>query len=54
MVPWKEGGVRRVVVLGLSRAGSVMWLGGARGRVRSHCSAELASDSVALLVGLAW
>jgi hypothetical protein len=42
------------VELGWREEGSVMWLGGARGRVRSHCSAELASDSVALLVGLAW
>jgi hypothetical protein len=54
MVPWKVGGGKRVVEVGFRAEGSVMRRGPWRGRERSQISAALASDSVALLVGLAW
>jgi len=53
-VPWKLGGSRRVVLSRFRTAGSVIRRGLARGRLQSQASAELASVSVALLVGLTW
>jgi len=54
IVPWKLRGGERVILSWLRAAGSVIRRAWAKGRERSHCSAELASASVALLAGLAW